>query len=140
MNEDKANRSHCPIAYTLDTLGDKWTLVVIRDLALFGKRYYKELLESEEGIATNILSDRLQRLERERIITKRHDPENRSKIIYNLTEKGIDLVPLLVDIIEWGAKYDPCTVVTSQFRERLEKDRLGLIQQFQSKLRSEIQN
>ncbi len=129
-------RGHCPISFALDVIGDKWSLIVIRDMAFFEKRYYRQFLDAGEGIATNILSERLRRLEREGIISKQVDPENRSKIIYSLTDKGIDLVPMLVDLIHWGAKHDCQTAAPAEFLERIENDRDNLITEFQTRLRS----
>lgn len=102
-------RSDCPISFALEIFGDKWTLLVVRDLLLRNKVYYGDFLESEEGIATNVLADRLQTLERTRIITKARDPKVKNKIIYSLTQKGVDLLPILIEIALWSAKYDPKT-------------------------------
>ena len=95
----------CPISTTLDILGDKWTLLIIRDLMFKGKRTYGEFLQSEEKIATNILADRLLILEKNGIVEKRVFPENKVKNLYQLTPKGIDLMPILLEIIVWGDKY-----------------------------------
>jgi len=99
-------RSDCPISCSLDVFGDKWSLLIIRDIMLRGKLSYSEFLDSEEKIATNILSNRLNVLVNEKILTKKISPENKSKYIYSLTEKGIDLVPIVIEIMDWGAKYN----------------------------------
>ena len=98
-------RSNCPLNYGVEIFGDKWTLLIIRDLMFFGKRSYNEFLQSEEGIATNILADRLSMLEKEKIIQKKKDPEHKQKNIYHLTEKGIDLLPIIITIGLWSDKY-----------------------------------
>jgi len=103
-------------------LGDRWSLLIIRDLMFRGFRSYKELLESEEGIATNILADRLQRLERCGIIRTEQDISDRRKLKYRLTAKGIDLAPVLVDLILWGARYEDTAAPPALIR-RMEKNR-----------------
>ena len=95
----------CPISTTLDILGDKWTLLIIRDLMFAGKRTYGEFLQSEEKIATNILANRLRILEEAGIVEKKAFPGNRVKNLYQLTPKGIDLMPTLFEIVVWGDKY-----------------------------------
>jgi len=101
------HRSGCPINLMLEVFGDKWTLIIIRDIMFEGKRYFRELLQSEEGIASNILSDRLAMLEREGIVSKTDDPAHKQKNIYRLTEKGIDLLPVMVEIGGWSIKHKP---------------------------------
>jgi len=100
-------RSDCRISFALDIFGDKWTLLILRDLMLRGKSYYGDFLESEENIATNILSDRLQVLEHTGIVQKSRDPQNKTKYKYRLTRKGLDLLPILVEIMLWSSKYAP---------------------------------
>jgi Predicted transcriptional regulators len=101
------HRSHCPINLMLEVFGDKWSLIIIRDIMFEGKRYFRELLQSEERIASNILTDRLAMLEREGIISKTDDPAHKQKYIYSLTEKGIDLLPVMVEIGGWSLKHKP---------------------------------
>jgi DNA-binding HxlR family transcriptional regulator len=92
----------------LEMIGDQWSLLVIRDIMLMNRRHFRELLtKSPEGIASNILADRLQRLVRQGILVKSHDPSHKQKAIYSLTEKGIDLLPLLMEMNAWGLKYVP---------------------------------
>ncbi|PSL44327.1 HxlR family transcriptional regulator [Chitinophaga niastensis] len=101
------HRSFCPVNLTLEVFGDKWSLIIIRDIMFEGKRYFRELLQSEEKIASNILTDRLVMLEREGIISKADDPGHKQKYIYSLTEKGIDLLPIMVEIGAWSIKHRP---------------------------------
>ena len=103
---NQKKRSDCPINFALELFGDKWTFLIIRDMMFKGKHYYGEFLQSEEKIATNILANRLSLLEQSGIIIKKEDPEHRSKFIYKLSQKGIDLMPILVEVIMWSAKYD----------------------------------
>jgi len=104
------HRSFCPINLALEVFGDKWSLIIIRDIMFAGKRHFRELLQSEEKMASNILTDRLVMLEREGIISKQSDPAHKQKFIYSLTSKGIDLLPVLVEIGAWGLKYQPVDV------------------------------
>lgn len=91
----------------LDIFGDRWTLLIVRDLMFTGKRHYREMLGSEEHISTNILADRLKMLLDEGIVTKTEDPTHKQKAIYSLTEKGIALLPILMQISSWSYKYRP---------------------------------
>ena len=110
-------RSHCPINFVLETFGDKWTLLIVRDLMFKGKRTYGEFLESDEKISTNILADRLKRLEEHEIVQKTVAPDNRSKLIYSLTPKGKDLLPVMLEITAWSAKHDATTNTPDSFLE-----------------------
>ncbi len=97
-------RSGCPISSALEIFGDRWTLVVLRDIMLNAKYRYKELLACEEGIATNVLADRLKRLETHNLILKQKDATDARQFIYQPTELSISLVPMLLEMIVWGAK------------------------------------
>ena len=132
----RPRRSGCPIGFALDILGDKWTLLVIRDIVFGGKNTFGEFLASEEGIATNVLADRLQRLECAGILRKQTNPRSRARTLYRLTEMGIDLVPVLVDLAVWGAKYDPKTAAPKAFVRRAVKEREALLAEIISVLRS----
>ena len=127
-------RSRCPISTTLDILGDKWTLLIIRDLMLTGKRTYSEFLQSEEKIATNILADRLLILEKSGIIEKKAFPGNKVKNLYQLTPKGIDLMPVLFEIILWGDKYFEIPERVHRLAEEIRKDRNGMIKEVSRRL------
>ncbi|MGE0751314.1 MAG: winged helix-turn-helix transcriptional regulator [Variibacter sp.] len=108
MND--VHRSGCPINLTLEVLGDKWSLLVIRDIIFGNRRHFRELLtRSEEGISSNILADRLKTLLDEGVITRADDPTHKQKGVYSLTEKGIELLPILAQIGGWGRKYLPVT-------------------------------
>jgi DNA-binding HxlR family transcriptional regulator len=99
-------RSGCPLNASVEILGDRWSLLIIRDMMLRGFRSYKEFLESYEGIATNILADRLRTLEAHGIITAQQDPADGRKLIYSLTTKGIDLAPVLTEMVLWAAAHE----------------------------------
>jgi DNA-binding HxlR family transcriptional regulator len=98
-------RSDCPISCSLEVFGDKWSLLIIRDIMLRGKASYSEFLHSEERIASNILVNRLGILEAEKILVKEVSQENKSKFLYSLTQKGVDLLPIVIEIMDWGARY-----------------------------------
>jgi DNA-binding HxlR family transcriptional regulator len=104
-----SRRSRCPIACALDLLGDRWTLVVVRDLLLFGKRRFTELLASGEGISTNILSERLERLEAAGLVERRPYQRHPPRDEYHLTLKGRDLFPVLRELVRWGNRHLPGT-------------------------------
>lgn len=100
-------RSDCPISSALDVLGDRWSLIIVRDLVFKGLREFGQFLGADEGISTNILSERLERLQCAGIIVRSDHPEDGKKYVYRLTEKGVDLIPLLIQLVLWGAKYTP---------------------------------
>lgn len=104
------DRSPCPVACTLDVLGDKWTLLVVRDLFL-GRRYFKDFLASPEGIATNILSDRLRRLAAAGLVVSKPAPDTRGRSQYHLTPKGAALRPVLEAMVAWGLAHVPGTAI-----------------------------
>ena len=106
----KDHRSECVMNRMVEMFGDQWSLLVIRDIIFMNRRHFRELLtKSLEGIASNILADRLQRLVEQGIIVKSHDPSHKQKAIYSLTEKGIELLPLLMEMNAWGHKYLPAS-------------------------------
>lgn len=120
-------RSDCPISYALDFFGDKWTFLIIRDLALEGKNFYSDFLNSKEGIATNILSDRLKKLENNGIIESKVYPKLKTKKQYSLTLKGKNLVPVLVEMILWSAQYDDSLAIPPAFIQKAQTEKEELI-------------
>lgn len=112
-------RSQCVISNVLDILGDKWTLLVIRDLFFFDKHEFKEFLASPESIATNVLTDRLKKLIRNEIIAEIPHPETRTRKLYYLTQKGKDLLPVLGSMAQWGSKHLPDLEAMQPLFERL---------------------
>jgi DNA-binding HxlR family transcriptional regulator len=104
------HRSGCPINLTLEVVGDKWSLIVIRDMMFGNRRHFRELLaRSEEGIASNVLADRLKRLTGQGIVSRAGDPTHKQKTLYSLTEKGIELLPVLAQMSAWGLDHLPVT-------------------------------
>jgi DNA-binding HxlR family transcriptional regulator len=100
-------RSYCPINLSLEIFGDTWTLLVLRDMMFAKKRHFRELLQSDERISSNILADRLARLVEHGLLTKSDDPTHKQKAIYSLTEKAITLLPIVVQIGAWGSRWVP---------------------------------
>lgn len=115
------HRSRCPINLSVEVLGDRWTLLVLRDIVFAGKRHYRELLASEEGISTNILADRLRMLVDHGLLTRSDDPSHKQKAIYSLTEQSIELVPVLVQIGIWGRRHLPADEALSLPADVLER-------------------
>ncbi len=115
-------RSGCPVSVSLEILGDRWSLLIVRDLMVRAHRTFKEFQNSGEGIASNILADRLQKLQAAGILFSESDPSDGRKMNYRLTEKGIDLAPVLLDLLIWGATHEatgaPCEVIAEMAKNR----------------------
>ena len=124
-------RSDCPISFALDLFGDRWTLLVIRDLAFKGKNSFSDFLASDEGIARNIRADRPASQEAAGFIEKHPHPDDLRRSIYTLTERGLGLVPVLVETILWSAREDPETGAEADFVREATEDREGLIRRLQ---------
>jgi DNA-binding HxlR family transcriptional regulator len=129
-------RSSCPISTALDIFGDKWSLLIIRDLMFNEKKTYGEFLESEERIATNILADRLALLECGNIISKEKHPDSKAKVLYKLTPKGIELIPVMVEIILWSEKHHEVHPYARQFAKLMRRDKKRMIEQIGKGLKS----
>lgn len=132
----KDYKSYCPINLGLETFGDKWSLVIIRDI-MQGKRSFRELLQSEEKIATNILTDRLTMLEKEGILTKSNDQGHKQKYIFSLTEKGIDILPILFEIANWSIKYKPVDMKTHKYAFEISKNGASWLKKMRKELMDE---
>jgi DNA-binding HxlR family transcriptional regulator len=121
---DLKRRSDCPISSALDIFGDKWSLLVMRDLLFRNKSHYREFLASEEGVATNILADRLARLQAAGLIEKTDDDPRSGKQAYVATSKGKDLIPLLLEMMLWSAQHEPQTGAPAVLIAELKKDQV----------------
>ncbi len=110
------------MSLSLEVLGDRWSLLIIRDLMIRGLRTFREFQKSGEGISTNILADRLRKLEASGIITPEAEAKDRRRVNYRLTEKGIDLAPILLELLIWGARHEntaaPCALVEKMAKHR----------------------
>lgn len=120
-------RSDCPIANALDLWGDKWSLLIMRDILLKGKCHYGQFLQSGERVSTNILADRLQRLEQAGTITKRQDSDKKTRFVYAPTTKGLDMLPLIVEISLWSLLYNPQTFLEPDIVTAMQTDKVGFI-------------
>ncbi len=123
---ESKRRSGCPVSISLELFGDRWSLLVIRDLMVRGFRTFKEFQASGEGISTNILAERLQKLEASGIITAEEEKTDRRKVNYRLTRKGIDLAPVLLELLIWGARHEK-TGVSCALIAKMEKNREGVL-------------
>jgi DNA-binding HxlR family transcriptional regulator len=132
MRKKTSCRSHCPISYALEFIGDKWTLLVLRDLIMRRKQYFQDFLEAEEKIASNILTSRLRLLERAGLVTRGADPKHARRVIYTPTEKAFDLLPVMLEIVRWSAKHDAKTLAPPPFVARIATDRDGFIAEIRS--------
>lgn len=131
-----AHRSACPINLTVELLGDRWTLIILRDIIFGDRRRFRELLNnSEEGIASNILADRLKRLQAEGLLTRAGDPDHKQKGIFSLTEKAIALVPIFAHLGAWGSKFLPVREQLAVRARLLEEGGPPLWEQFMTDLR-----
>ncbi len=117
-------RSECPISRSLDLFGDKWSLLIIRDIVFKGYRFYNEFLDAGEGIATNVLSDRLKKLELHGFVISEKYEKQRTKKVYRLTKEGIGLIPILLEMMAWGFKYDNTILIPD--------DRVGIVDRIQN--------
>ena len=130
-------RSGCPINLALEALGDRWSLIVIRDIMFGNRRHFRELQSlNQEGIASNILADRLKRLVAQGILSRRDDPSHKQKAVYSLTEQGIELLPVLIQLGAWGRRHLPTTPELAIRQELLEKGGSRLSDEFMAELRS----
>ena len=119
-------KSHCPINYAMEAFGDPWSLLIVRDIVYFGKKTYGEFLMSEERIATNMLANRLYELEKRGIIRKCDCDFDKRKDLYMLTEKGLDLIPVLTELALWSAAYDELTDAPKAWIDALQSDKENL--------------
>jgi len=124
-------RSGCPLNASVEMLGDRWSLLILRDMMLRGFRSYNQFLDSYEGIATNILADRLKRLIAHGIVTAQEDPSDGRRLIYVLTAKGLDLAPVLTEMVLWAAKHEKTE--NQALVRQMQKDKSGFIATIQQR-------
>jgi DNA-binding HxlR family transcriptional regulator len=128
----RPRRSGCPISFSLDLFGDPWTLLVLRDVLLHGKRRFADFLASGEGIATNILADRLARIEAAGLVWREPDAADGRRVRYVPTDRARSLIPVLVELARWGATQDPATAAPPDFAPAYDRDREGVIAAFEA--------
>ena len=126
----------CPIHFGVRIFGDRWSLIIVRDMLFRGSTRFQDFLDAAEGISTNVLSDRLSRLEAQQIISRQRDPANGRQVLYELTEKGRDLLPVLLAVIGWADKYAPETSISREMGERIRTDPSGV----QDELRAAVES
>ena len=136
--EISKKRSDCPLSCSLDVFGDKWSLLIIRDIMFGNKCTYNDFLKSEEGIATNILASRLKGLEENGVIEKSAHPDSKAKILYRLTQKGIDLLPIIMEVYIWSDKYLTIPADIKVTIKEAKKDKDKFIKQVTKELKSRI--
>lgn len=127
FEDNKISRSCCSTAMTLEIIGDRWTLLIIRDFIFMGKREYSEFLKLMEGISTNILADRLKWLVSNEIFTKHKHPTNKKKFYYQITERGFDLIKIIMELASWGWDHVPGAESPDQIKKHYKKDRSGFL-------------
>lgn len=132
---DIKKRSGCPVSSSLDIWGDKWSLLIIRDLMYAKQCTYGDFLKSDEKIATNILASRLETLEATGVITKLEHPDSKAKVLYKLTQKGIDLLPVIIEISLWGEKYFALSANHKAFLKEVKKDKEAYLKTASEKLK-----
>jgi DNA-binding HxlR family transcriptional regulator len=129
--EREPSASTCPVSFALEIFGDRWTLLVLRDILLESLYTYKDILAANKGMATSVLADRLKRLQRRGLISKARDASDARQFIYRPTKLGVSVIPMLVEMIVWGAKHGNGTA-DSSFIRRLNTDRDNWIKELQS--------
>jgi len=135
MKKQQARRSDCPISFALETFGDLWFLLIVRDIVYFGKKTYGEFLEAGEGIATNILASRLGQLVEAGILEKKPHLRDKRKEVYALTEKGLDLIPILLELANWSARHDPQTGAPPAWIAKVNENKAAMV----SRIRATVQ-
>ena len=139
MTQSEKRRSGCPISCSLDLLGDKWSLLVVRDMVFVQKRHFKDFLKSDEKIATNILTSRLARLEALGIISKQTDPGSKRQVIYSLTTKGMALIPLLVELVCWGSLHLGAPDADPEAVKKIQNNKPKFIRSLEMKCQHQVQ-
>ena len=126
--DTKTRRSKCPINFAVEIFGDKWTLLIVRDMVLRGQTSYGDFLDSYEKISTNILADRLSKLEQEGMVHKSRDEQHGAKCVYTPTEKMLDLLPVMLEMILWSAKHNTDSVVPDSMVDQIRENRTKVIE------------
>ena len=136
--EKLKKRSECPISCSLDIFGDKWSLLIMRDMMFYQKSTYGDFLKSAEGIATNILASRLQGLEENKLIEKLEHPDSKAKGLYKLTQKGIDLLPIILEIHFWSDKYFTISADIKAMIKEAKKDKDAFVKRMTKELKKQL--
>jgi len=126
----------CPFSFSMASFGDKWTILILREIIAIHHRYYDEFMQMAEGISTNILADRLKDMEKQKLITRRRDTKNKRRWIYEPTDKALDLIPVLLELAIWSGKYDPDTGVTQAHIEAYTQRRAKTLKEWRKPFES----
>lgn len=129
-------RSECPISYSLDFFGDKWSLLILRDIIFYSRTRFSDFAPHEH-IASNILTDRLEKLEAEGFIAKQSDPHHGKQFVYIATAKGMDLLPILLELMLWGFQSDPKSLVSKHFLERVKTDKKTVLDEMSHAIKNQ---
>jgi DNA-binding HxlR family transcriptional regulator len=129
------NKPHCPVTFALETVGDAWSLLIVRDIVFWGKRTCKEFLASDEAISINVLAARLAHPEQRGILVRKPHASDRRREVYTLTEKGLGLIPVLLEMSGWSARNDPDTAAPRAFVDAAYADRATLFAAVQDAVR-----
>lgn len=131
-------KSHCPINFTLEAVGDSWSLLILRDIMYSGKHTFKDFFDSEERITSSVLADRLSHLVKNEVLIKEPSPADKRSAAYVFTEKGLGLIPILLDMMEWGTTQDPQSLghEKKDFVARIRKEQSALCREVQNKIRN----
>ncbi|MCJ8206792.1 helix-turn-helix domain-containing protein [Pseudomonas sp. RGM2987] len=131
-------RSHCAVNYGVEIFGDRWSLLIVRDMIFVGKKTYGEFLKSEERIATNVLASRLVLLEEQGILSRKPSPDDGRRDFYTLTEKGLDLIPVVLNIVLWSAKHDSESYILrrAEFLARLSENPIQVSEEVKALVRN----
>ncbi|MER9748361.1 helix-turn-helix domain-containing protein [Mesorhizobium sp. M0140] len=130
-------RSGCPINLSLELIGDRWTLLIVRDMVFAGKKHFREFLQSDEGISSRTLAERLQTLQEEGILTRSDDPTHGLRTVYRLTEAGIDLLPVLATLGAWGSKHRKADDKLARIADELVAGGEAALERMEAALRTE---
>jgi len=128
LNIEISRRSNCPVTFTLDVFGDKWTLLVLRDIMFYNRTRFSDFMPNER-IATNILADRLNKLETNGLITKERDLKLKNQFTYSVTSKGQSLLPMLIEMTLWGLEHDPESLASEEFVQRSQNEKAKVIRE-----------
>lgn len=121
-------RSQCPISFSLDVFGDKWSLLILRDILFYNRSHFRDFMPMER-VATNILSDRLNKLESAGFITKTRDSRFKNQFVYDTTLEGWSLLPLLIEMTLWGLEYDPESLASQEFIKRVQEEKPKVVRE-----------
>ena len=136
-SDDAGNSWRCPMSVALDMFGDRWSLILIRDMMFLGKRRYSEFLASNEGISTNILASRLKRLQQLELVEKFADPDNAKTAIYLLSDRGLSLLPIMLEVMRWGRRIDSNSRISSEVADALDNGGEPLAREVERRTRAE---